>query len=186
MKLIIGIMVILISTVCTAKEINVGATGISFIAPAGFLPLDQELIDAKWPQKRAPKWVVGNDSASTTIAYDLKPNDISSAPLDDLMNYFKTTFDRVIPGIEWKKREIVELSGKKWIYLEMTSNAIDTDIYNIMLLTSYGKEMLVFNFNSTKEDFKKYEVALRKSVSTIQLPPKTNKPLNSDAARVAH
>ena len=33
---------------------------------------------------------------------------------------------------------------------------MDTDIYNIMLVTSYGQEMLMFNFNSTKEDFSIY------------------------------
>lgn len=175
MKIILSLIVVMMSAVCTAKDIQVSDTGISFVAPDEFQPLSQDLIDAKWPQKSAPKWVVGNETASTTIAYDLKPNDISAAPLPDLMNYFKTTFDRIIPGIEWKKREVIELSGKSWVYLEMTSNAIDTDIYNIMLLTSYGKEMLIFNFNSTKKDFSKYESELRKSVTTIQLPQQANK-----------
>jgi len=184
MKYFIGIMVLLISAASIAKEINIGLTGISFDAPDDFSPLSQEVIDAKWPQKRAPKWVVGNDSASTTIAYDLKPNDISNAPLEDFMNYFKTTFDRVIPGIAWKERKIIELSGKKWIFLEMTSKAIDTDIYNIMLLTSYGNEMLIFNFNSTKEEFKNYELALRKSINTIKLPQEANKQPNTDSAAV--
>lgn len=160
----------MMSAICFAKEISISDTGISFNAPDEFQPLSQNLIDAKWPQNNAPKWVVGNKSASTTIAYGLKPNDISAVPLPELMNHFKTTFDRVIPGIDWKKREIIKLSGKSWIYLEMTSNAIDTDIYNIMLVTSYGKEMLIFNFNSTKEDFSKYESELRNSAKTIHLP----------------
>ncbi|SIQ23107.1 hypothetical protein SAMN05421647_10376 [Marinobacterium stanieri] len=72
--------------------------------------------------------------------------------------------------MEWKKQEVIHLSGRDWIYFEVTSNAIDTDIYNIMLVTSYGKEMLLFNFNSTKEDFPQYEKALRNSVNTIKIP----------------
>ena len=170
MKFILSLILVTLSFALAAKEVSVSDTGISFVSPDEFQPLSQEIIDVKWPQKGAPKWVVGNESASTTIAYDLKPNDISAAPLPDIMNYFKNTFDRIIPGIEWKNREIIELSGKQWVYLEMTSNAIDTDIYNIMLLTSYGKEMLIFNFNSTKEDFTKYETKLRASIQTIQLP----------------
>ncbi len=175
MKIVLSLIMIILSSASIAKEFSISDSGISFVAPDEFQPLSQDLIDIKWPQKRAPKWVVGNESGSTTIAYDIKPNDISAARMPELMNYFKTTFDRVIPGIEWKKREIIELSGKTWVYLEMTSNAINADIYNIMLLTSYGKEMLIFNFNSTKEDFPKYESALRASVQTIQLPPGTNK-----------
>ncbi|VAW44950.1 hypothetical protein MNBD_GAMMA04-274 [hydrothermal vent metagenome] len=170
MKIILSLILLTFSSSLFAKEVNISDTGISFIAPDEFQPLSQEIIDVKWPKKRAPKWVIGNESASTTIAYDLKPNDISTAPLPELMNYLKTNFDRLIPGIEWKKREIIELSGKNWVYLEMTSNAIDTDIHNIILLTSYGREMLMFNFNSTKEEFSKYETELRKSLRTIQLP----------------
>lgn len=170
MKLIFTLALLTLSFAGLTKEISISDTGIKFMAPDEFHEIRQEIIDAKWPQEMAPKWVVGNPEATTTIAYDLKPNDISGAPLPDLMDYFKNTFDSSIPGIVWKTREIIELSGKKWIYLEMTSNAIDTDIYNILLVTSYGKEMLVFNFNSTKEEFPKYEAKLRESIITIRLP----------------
>ncbi len=170
MKFLLGLMMLTFSLASMAQAISISDSGISFAAPDEFQPVAQEIIDLKWPQKNAPKWVVGNKSASTTIAYDLKPNNISTVPLSAVMNHFKKTFDRVIPGIEWKKREIIELSGKKWLFLEMTSNAIDTDIYNIMLITSYGKKMLIFNFNSTKEDFSKYETVLRESIKSIQLP----------------
>ncbi|EPJ46482.1 MAG: hypothetical protein OFPII_20250 [Osedax symbiont Rs1] len=170
MKFLLGFMMLTFSLASMAQAISISDSGISFDAPDEFQPVAQQIIDIKWPQKNAPKWVVGNKSASTTIAFDLKPNDISTVPLSAVMKHFKKTFDRVIPGIEWKKREIIELSGKKWLFLEMTSNAIDTDIYNIMLLTSYGKQMLIFNFSSTKEDFAKYETALRNSIQSIKLP----------------
>ncbi|WP_010323146.1 hypothetical protein [Marinobacterium stanieri] len=170
MKIISGIMALMLSTLCFAKEVQVADTGITFEAPDDFGPLSQEILDFKWPQSRAPRWVVGNETGSTTIAYDLKPHDISGAPMEALMGDFAATFERVVPGVEWKKQEVIHLSGRDWIYFEVTSNAIDTDIYNIMLVTSYGKEMLLFNFNSTKEDFPQYEKALRNSVNTIKIP----------------
>ncbi len=76
----------------------------------------------------------------------------------------------MIPGIEWKKNEIIEHSGQKWVLMEMTSNAVDTDIYNILLMTGFDGKMLVFNFNSTKKDFPKYEAELRKSLKSVKLP----------------
>ena len=172
MKYLLSIIILIIlPSVSLAKEISLPETGITFIAPDEFKPLPQKIIDIKWPSKRAPKWVIGNKDATTTIAYDLKPNDISQAPLPALIGSFENVFNRVVPGIKWKKKEIIKLSGQQWIYLEMTSNAIDTDIHNIMLVTSYKKRMLVFNFNSTKQDFAKYEAILRKSIETIKLPP---------------
>lgn len=176
MKIILGLIVNALTSVCLAKEVNIADSGITFNAPDEFvpLPLPQEIIDAKWPSSRAPRWVIGNASGATTIAYDIKPNDISAVPLTRLMSHFKTTFNRIVPGIEWIKSEIIEISGAKLVYLEMTSNAIDTDIHNIMLLTSYGKQMLIFNFNSTKEEFSRYESELRNSVETIRLPANAN------------
>ena len=54
-------------------------------------------------------------------------------------------------------------------YLELQSNAIDADIHNIMLLTSYGKQQLVLNFNSTTEEFDKYQSGLRASIQSIEI-----------------
>lgn len=43
----------------------------------------------------------------------------------------------------------------------MTSSAIDTDIYNLMIFTGHKSQMWMFNFNSTKEEFKKYVKVFR-------------------------
>ncbi len=169
MKFVFAFILISFTFTSIAKNINITGTDISFAVPDAFKPLPQKLIDMKWPMKKAPKWVVSNESTSTSIAYDLKPNDISTVPLPKLVNYFKNTFNRIGPGVVWKKAEVIEIHGEKWVYLEFTSNAINADIYNIMLVTSYGNEMVMFNFNSTKEEFPIYEKKLRQSIQSIKL-----------------
>lgn len=154
----------------SADPIKVGDTEVTFEPPAGFKPLSKEIIAAKWPTNRAPAFVVGNESASTTVAYDLKPHLLPQDKLEEAKAAFTQLFDRIIPGIEWKKNEIIEHAGQKWISMEMTSNAIDTDVHNIMLVTGYKDRMLVFNFNSTKKDFPKFEDSLRESLKSIKLP----------------
>lgn len=161
-------------SIASANPIKVGDTEVTFEPPAGFKAIPQKIIDLKWPTNRAPKFVVGNESASTTVAYDLKPHVIPQNKLGELQKKFTQLFERMIPGLDWKKNEIIEHSGRKWLFMEMTSFAVDTDIYNIMMITGYDNRMLVFNFNSTKEDFPKFEKALRKSLASIKIP-KTNK-----------
>ena len=168
--LIASIIMATLPTLSIADEISITDTGITFDAPADFIKLSDDLISKKWPSNRAPAWAVSTETGSTTIAYDLKPNDISNAPFDQLLSTFETMFERVIPGIEWIDRKVIEIDDKEWIFLEMTSSAIDTDIHNIMLATSYGADMLVFNFNSTVEEFASYEAELRKSIDSIELP----------------
>jgi len=165
--------------IASADPIKVGDTEVTFDPPTGFKPLAQEIIDVKWPTNRAPKFVVGNESASTTVAYDLKPHVIPQDKLGEVQKQFTQLFERMIPGLDWKKNEIIEHSGRKWIFMEMTSSAVDTDIHNIMMITGYDNRMLVFNFNSTKKDFPKYEKALRASLKSIKIP-KANKSKQSN------
>ena len=161
---------LLVASVAFANPVKIPGTDVTFLPPPGFQPLSQEIIDVKWPNKNAPRYVIGNATASTTIAYDIKDSKMTLADLAEAKGYFTTLFDRIIPGIEWKRNEIIEHSNQPWIMMEMTSNAIDTNIHNVMLVTSYAGRMLMFNFNSTKEDFPKYEKALRGSISSIKLP----------------
>jgi len=153
-----------------AGTVEVGGTGITFVAPDEFEPLSQEMIDVKWPNKNGPRFVVGNERATTTIAYDVKAQDLSGTSMDELRASLEQTFNRIIPGIQWQENSVIEHEGREWVYLEMTSNAIDTDIYNIMMLGGVGQKMIIFNFNSTKEEFPKYEEILRHSLKSIRVP----------------
>lgn len=164
-KILMGM--ILSSSILFAKTITVEGTSVTFEAPEEFSPLTQEIMDIKWPSNRAPNFAIGNASAATTIAYDYK-TDVSGATLPILQEQFAYTFNRVIPGIEWIKNEIIMLDGQEWIMFEMTSNAIDTDIHNLLLVTILDNKLLMFNFNSVKSEFPKYESALRQSIDSIR------------------
>ena len=161
----------LVSTLL-AEPVKVANKEVTFDPPADFKPLSKEIIAKKWPANQAPAYAVGNPTGSTTVAYDLKPNNIPQEALPEVQKSFTQLFERTIPGIAWKKNEIIEHSGQKWLMMELTSNAVDSDIYNIMLMTGFEGRMLIFNFNSTKKDFPMHEAALRKSLKSIKLPKK--------------
>lgn len=155
------------ATAAGAATFTIPDTGVSFDAPEGYTPLTAEEIGNKYPSNRGPTFVVGNARRSTTIAFDLKPQNLPKDKLPQVKATFETLFDRIIPGIDWKEKKLIDMQGQQWIYFEMTSRAIDTDIYNIMLVTPHRGKMLVFNFNSTKGEFPTVEKELRKSVQTI-------------------
>lgn len=58
--------------------------------------------------------------------------------------------------------------GEGGIMSEMTSNAVDTDIHNLLLVTILEDRLLMFNFNSVKYEFPQYEAALRESIESIR------------------
>ncbi len=113
--------------------------------------------------------MVGNDDRTTTIAYDLKANSIAPDKLDETLTSLASAFKQIVPNLKWIARKIIKLQGQRWIYLEMTSVAEGNDIHNVMLLTPYNGKMLMFNFNSTREEFPAMETELRKSIASITL-----------------
>ena len=151
----------------SAETFSISDVGVSFEAPDGYTKLDATEIANKYPSNRGPAFVVGNARRTTSIAYDLKPNGFPADKIGEVKEFFEKTFDRIIPGIEWKQKKLIDMLGQQWIYLEMSSRAIDTDIHNIMLITPLQGKMLVFNFNSTKSEFPKVESELRESIKSI-------------------
>lgn len=162
-------LVLTISSSAIGDEIKIGSSGITLDAPAGFELLEDEVIAAKWAAQK-PQWAIGTEGAISTIAYDLKPNDISAAPMDALLGQFKNLFDSIVPEIEWVNSDVVTIDESEWVYMEFTSSQADTKIHNISLATSHGKEMVVININSTEEEFKELEDEIRASVDSIDLP----------------
>jgi hypothetical protein len=154
----------------TAAHIKVSNTDVTFEPPANFKTLSADVMATKWPTNRAPAYAVGNDTASTTVAYDFKGGNLPQDKLSEVQAVFKQAFERMVPGLKWIRNEIVEHERQKWILMEMTSSAIDQDIHNVIFVTGHEGKTLMFNFNSTKKDFPKYEAALRASMKSIKLP----------------
>ncbi|MEE9327523.1 MAG: hypothetical protein V3U71_09540 [Cocleimonas sp.] len=152
-----------------AKTVSMHNGGISFDAPASFVPMPPEYIKIKYPRGNVPANVLTSDSTETTIAFDLRAKDLPQSQIEATGKAFETAFKKVVGGFILKSNKTVQLAGQKWMQLEFISNTIDSEVYNIMLITGYKGQMLVFNLNSTLEEFKKYEPALRKSIKTIVL-----------------
>jgi len=152
-----------------AQRVTIPGTTISFAPPPGFTALTADEIAAKYVRGRPPRFVVGNKSRGTTVAYDFRPHAIPDAELERAMASFEQVFERLIAGIDWKKREVITLAGQRWILLEMSSTAIDTDIHNILLVTPHDGQLAMLNFNSTKQQFPALEAALRQSIASIQV-----------------
>ena len=168
-KQIILSLIVMTAVTVHAETFYLDGQNISFDAPQGFTELSGEEIALKFPSSRAPQFVVGNEKRSTTIAYDLKQDRVQLSDLPDFKNAMIQMFNRIVPGIQWKQDQIVEINGREFVHFEFVSSAVDADIYNIMLTTSYQDRMLVFNFNSTVADFEAYEEQLRQTISTISI-----------------
>jgi hypothetical protein len=168
-QLLLLLCALRLASLCRAEVFSLPDSGVSFDAPMRFTRLSSQEISKKFPSDRSPAFVVGNDDRTTTIAYDLKANSIAPDKLDETLTSLASAFKQIVPNLKWIARKIIKLQGQRWIYLEMTSVAEGNDIHNVMLLTPYNGKMLMFNFNSTREEFPAMETELRKSIASITL-----------------
>jgi hypothetical protein len=162
-------VLLLTSEIALGATLVVPGTTVTFSSPNGFTSLSQQELDIKFPSKNAPAQAVGNEHRSTTIAYELKTATLSPDALQSTLESMSQTLSRLVPGHAWIDKKLTTIGGREWVYLEFTSNAIDTSIHNIILLTSWQGHMLIFNFNSTASDFEQIEQALRSSIQSIAL-----------------
>jgi hypothetical protein len=79
------------------------------------------------------------------------------------------TFERNTPGLRWIARGFKEINGNKWIRLEFQSNAVDTEIRNIVLMTALENGLVMFNFNSTVGDYGAHQALLEQSQESVQI-----------------
>lgn len=161
-------MCLLCGQVC-AKEVTLDDGAVSFTVPEDFTQMTAEEISIKWPTKLAPKFAIGSERRSTTIAYEHKEQPLLPSQLEEARAAITPVVASMIPSIDWKQNAVVEIGGRSWILFEATSAARDTDVYNIVMLTSHKGRVLMFNFNSTKADFAKMEKVLRESIQSIKV-----------------
>jgi hypothetical protein len=152
-----------------ADRVSIPGADATFETPQGFTALTAEEIAIKFPRQNAPRSAVGDERRRTTVAFELRDIAIPDDALPAVLESMAASLHRAVPGVEWKRRELVQMAGQRWVWLELTSTAIDADIYNIILMTSRKGKMLVFNFSTTKDFFPIHEAALRASIASIAL-----------------
>jgi hypothetical protein len=171
-RVTIGVWLILLSltNVILAGELVSLANGrVSFEPPPGFRPMTEEMIRFKFPRGNPPTHVYANDKLNVSVAITFSPQPLSPTQLPELRAAMEQTLPRMVPGLKWLAREVVEINGTPWVHFELTSHAIDTDIHNHMYMTSLDGRLLGFNFNSTIGQYERYKDALTESRNSIRI-----------------
>lgn len=151
------------------ERVTLGGGRVSFIPPAGFKRLTKEEIAKKYFRGNPPQYVFGNQSLSVNVAVTFSITKVSPQQLPEYKEAMEEMLPRLIPGLQWLSRELIDVEGRKWVHLEMTSYAIDTDIHNHLYSTSFDGKVLTFGFNSTVKEYPLVKETLEKSFRSIRL-----------------
>lgn len=142
---------------------------VSFVPPPGFTPMTEQEIALKFPGNNRPQHVYANDRRSVAVAITFSNANLTPEQLPELKAVMEEFLQKAKPDLKWVERDLITLNGIRWVKLESTTKAIDTDIHNDMYFTSFDGKMLGFNFNSTVEMYDKAKADLQKSRDSITI-----------------
>jgi len=137
--------------------------------PAGFFQMPQELIKSKYPGGNAPQVVYTNDNYSINIAFNYTTSKATAEQLAVYRDVLVKQFNSTLPVKEWLRNEVTEINGKKLIIFSLITQAVDTEVYNLMFITDMHGRLLMGTFNCTQEQTKKWKPVAETIIQTIRI-----------------
>lgn len=154
----------------TEVRVPLGDGRVSFIPPANLKPLTKEQIaSSKYPKNSPPQHVFSNDSQTVSVAVTFNVMPLAPEQLPEYKEASERLLSRIIPNVRWFAREIVEINGRKWVHMEVESDAPDYDLHNHQYTTSFDGAALMIGFNSTYKEYPRVKDAFIKSAQTIEV-----------------
>src|SRR6266496_1877793 len=151
-------------------RVPLGDGRVSFVPPANLKPLTKDQIaSSKYSKTDPPRHVFANDSQTVSVAITFLSMDLAPEQFSDYKESMERLLSRAIPDVQWVAREFVVINGRKWVHLEVASEAPDADLHNHQYTTSFDGRALVFGFNSTVEEYPQVKDAFLRSAQTIRV-----------------
>ena len=139
---------------------------LSLLMPNNFKLMGRALLEKKYPSEgRRPTEVYTNENASINIAFNHTQNKATLDQLPEIESVLEKQFQN--PSVSFEKSEIRKINGRDFILIEFVSPAVDTQIYNLMFITSVEGRLLMGTFNCTENQRTNWESKAKEIVSSV-------------------
>ncbi len=101
------------------------ASGLTVGVPAGFAPLPDDGIAAKYPAPRKPLAVYSNASGRVDFSVAVRPTTFESFDYAVLLKIYKSSIQRLYTKVDFLKEDIRTVNGRDFIYFEFVSTVAD-------------------------------------------------------------
>jgi hypothetical protein len=138
------------------------------LIPTVFNLMDAESISAKYPSKQSGDFeVYTNNDGNINIAFEHLPDKATMNDLPKLREFFEQQFNQ--PLIDFRKSEIKKINGRDFVVIEMVTPTADTEVYNLMFVTSSGGRLLMGTFNCTVDKQKEWQALAERILGSVKV-----------------
>ncbi len=123
---------------------------IEILLPAAFKVMDKEMMQLKYPSERRPTIVYTNPAGSVNVAFNHTKSKISPEKIPAMHKYLESTFKNLYPSAKWFDSNLIQINGRRYLMLDVRTPAIDTEIRNMIVGTSFEGRLLLLTFNAVR------------------------------------
>lgn len=139
--------------------------GYSIKVPQNFSLMNEEIKKIKYPNGNAPKFIYANSDASINLNLE---NNEAETKEEQIVAYTKQmekalTLLGEVKSVEYFKRDNHQIGELKFI-----TKAIDTEIFNHMILFSIEGNLKIVSFNCTINYYEEYEPVSNLIINSIK------------------
>ncbi|GKX61160.1 hypothetical protein [Leminorella grimontii] len=142
--------------------------GISLNIPKGFTLMDDEMRKTKYPYEGGPSIVFSDATRDINIAINAGAVPMSVEQVND----YKIAVTSAMSSYQASAESVTIDGGRKAWIIGVTSKAMDTDIRNIIMVTSFRDKLTIVAFNCPQEQWDTYKDSAKAALLSIKFDDK--------------
>lgn len=137
--------------------------------PKGFVIMSGEMAKLKYPSERRPTLIYTNESGTINVALNLTNSRATQAQLPAYKENLLYTFRHRYTSSKEKFDGMKVVNGRKVGFIEFSTPAIDTAVYNLIFFTDLNGQLLLCTINCTEKNIAQWQPAAREIMASLKL-----------------
>ena len=138
--------------------------GFKIKIPSEFKIMSDEIVNVKYPNGNAPSLVYTNDKTTINVALVMNDVAMKNSQIEEYVKTMESTYKNYSKDVKLK---FWERNNHKIGEMEFTTEGLDTEIYNHIIVFSVNDKLRLVNFNCTKEQMNEWQKVSKFIVDSI-------------------
>lgn len=138
--------------------------GFKIKIPSEFKIMSDEIVNVKYPNGNAPSLVYTNDKTTINVALVMNDVTMKNSQIEEYVKTMESTYKNYSKDVKLK---FWERNNHKIGEMEFTTEGLDTEIYNHIIVFSVNDKLRLVNFNCTKEQMNEWQKVSKFIVDSI-------------------
>ena len=128
--------------------------GISLKIPKDFGIMSQEYLEVKYPLEDRPSLVYTNEDGSINIGYSVKETSLDNDEAEETTKQVANIYDDIFDSVDF---DIIKKDEHNIGMLKFISPAVDSNIYNHLMIMSVDGKVVMVSFNCMEKDMDEWK-----------------------------